>query len=309
MSTAARRIATLAIVLVAGVAGWSSYWHITDLSLALGQPAYISYVLALAVDGLILAGSIVLLNGGKLGWICIIPGVLVSLFANVMSGLPHGYLAAAWAGVPALSFFLASYVLERWISRISSPASGEAEVLAAYDALQSVLEAHAALRSAHAAMTSASHAVAASQRLLEALPAIEIPPAEPASEEVTEARRARVLPTREGRPELPIVAAVDPVAEATPEPVQRPDTVATARPVREAAAEPVKPSRPKRSSARSSGRSAGKSPRSGKTGLTTAEKVARAAAKYPGLTQVELAAKAGVSERSVRRHLPAVSPA
>jgi len=41
-----------------------------------------------AIDGLITVGSVVLLQGGRLGWLGIGPGVAISLFANVESGIP-----------------------------------------------------------------------------------------------------------------------------------------------------------------------------------------------------------------------------
>jgi hypothetical protein len=56
-----------------------------------------------------------------------VPGVAASLFANVESGLRWGPLAAGWAGVPAASFALATFLLERWLKAQASepvPARG-----------------------------------------------------------------------------------------------------------------------------------------------------------------------------------------
>lgn len=39
----------------------------------------------------------------------------ISLFANVESGIRFGVLAATWAGIPAVSFSLATFMLERWL--------------------------------------------------------------------------------------------------------------------------------------------------------------------------------------------------
>lgn len=76
------------------------------------------------VDGLIVVGSVVLLQAAPgqtwLGWLGVIPGVAASLFANVESGLRWGPLAAGWAGVPAASFALATFLLERWLKAQAS---------------------------------------------------------------------------------------------------------------------------------------------------------------------------------------------
>jgi hypothetical protein len=71
------------------------------------------------VDGLIVTGSVVLLQSvpGQrwLGWLGLGPGGAISLFANVESGIQYGALAAIWAGIPAVSFSLATFMLERWL--------------------------------------------------------------------------------------------------------------------------------------------------------------------------------------------------
>jgi len=76
------------------------------------------------VDGLIVVGSVVLLQAAPgqawLGWLGVVPGVAASLFANVESGLRWGPLAAGWAGVPAASFALATFLLERWLKAQAS---------------------------------------------------------------------------------------------------------------------------------------------------------------------------------------------
>lgn len=102
-----------AIIAVASSAGWVSYTHIYELTLTLGGGASAAVLMPIGVDGLITAGSVVLLQGGTLGWVCLGPGVAISLFANIEAGLPHGWLSALWSAVPSVSFALASFVLER----------------------------------------------------------------------------------------------------------------------------------------------------------------------------------------------------
>lgn len=123
-------VSGLAITGVAAVTGIISYTHIYRLTLAMHQPLMVARLMPFGVDGLIVVGSVVLLQpppGQRyLGWLGVGPGVLISLFANVESGIAFGWLAAGWAGVPALAFSLATFMLERWLtaqggSRVALP--------------------------------------------------------------------------------------------------------------------------------------------------------------------------------------------
>ena len=110
-----RLAAGLAILTVATVTGIVSYSHIHRLTLVLHQPPMVAALMPFGVDGLIVAGSVVLLQGSLLGWAGVGPGAAISLFANVESGIGFGWLAAAWAGVPAVAFALSTFILERWL--------------------------------------------------------------------------------------------------------------------------------------------------------------------------------------------------
>lgn len=120
MGRAWPRIAsTAAILAVAAVAGLISYSHIYELTIALHQTVMVGRLMPFGVDGLIMIGSTVLLQAGAgqrwLGWLGVGPGVAISLFANIESGIRYGWLSATWAGIPAVSFFLACFILENWI--------------------------------------------------------------------------------------------------------------------------------------------------------------------------------------------------
>lgn len=114
-----RLIAGLALGAVAGVTGRISYLHIKALTLALHQPAQVAQIMPFGVDGLIVVGSVVLLQAADgqewLGWLCIGPGVAASVFANAESGLPYGLMSAGWATVPAIAFAVATFTFERWL--------------------------------------------------------------------------------------------------------------------------------------------------------------------------------------------------
>jgi hypothetical protein len=107
---------------VAVIAGEVSYSHIMALGLRTGHTIADSRLLPLAVDGLIVAGSVILLAGSPLGWLGVALGIGATVFANVESGLPHGALAATVAAWPAIAFSVATFVLERWLK---SQAGGE----------------------------------------------------------------------------------------------------------------------------------------------------------------------------------------
>jgi Protein of unknown function (DUF2637) len=96
-------VSGLAITAVAGVTGVVSFTHIYRLTLALHQTVMVARLMPSGVDGLIVVGSVVLMQsaGGQrwLGWVGVGPGVAISLFANVESGIRYGWLAAAWAGI------------------------------------------------------------------------------------------------------------------------------------------------------------------------------------------------------------------
>jgi hypothetical protein len=118
-------LAALPVAAVAVIAGIVSYSHIEALGLRTGQTVTDARLLPLAVDGLIVAGSVILLAGSRLGWIGLSLGVAGTLYANVMSGLPRGPLAAAVAAWPAIAFTVASFMLERWLkAQVSAAPEG-----------------------------------------------------------------------------------------------------------------------------------------------------------------------------------------
>jgi hypothetical protein len=81
--------AGLAITAVAAVTGIVSCTHIYRLTLSLHQTVMVARLMPFGVDGLIVVGSVVLLQPPPqqrwLGWVGVGPGVAISLFANVES--------------------------------------------------------------------------------------------------------------------------------------------------------------------------------------------------------------------------------
>ena len=103
-SARTRALASLPVVVVAVFAGIVSYSHIYALAVRTGQSGTAARLLPLSVDLLIVAGSVILLadsGRSRLGWLGVGPGVAATLFANIESGLGHGWLAAMVAAWPA----------------------------------------------------------------------------------------------------------------------------------------------------------------------------------------------------------------
>ncbi len=115
-------LAALPVAAVAVIAGVVSYTHIVALGFRTGQDWTDAHLLPFAVDGLVISGAVLLLAGSLLGWLCVVPGIGATVYANVMSGLPHGPLAATVAAWPAAAFALASFALERWLKGHAKPA-------------------------------------------------------------------------------------------------------------------------------------------------------------------------------------------
>lgn len=113
--------ASVPVAVVAVIAAVISYGHIESLALAEHQSITAARLLPLAVDALIVAGSVILLAGSRMGWLCVVSGVAGTLFANVESGVRFGPLAATVAAWPAVAFVVSSFVLERWLARSRTP--------------------------------------------------------------------------------------------------------------------------------------------------------------------------------------------
>ncbi len=101
----------LAVVAVAGVAAYISYWHAVEVVTRHGEQAVRGHLYPVVIDGIIVAASMVVLDAArhregapKLAWSLLLSGIGVTLAANVAFGVTYGLAGALWAAWPALAF-------------------------------------------------------------------------------------------------------------------------------------------------------------------------------------------------------------
>jgi hypothetical protein len=126
----------LAVVAVAGVAAYVSYWHAVEVVTHHGETDVRGHLYPVAIDGLIVAASLVMLDAArhiedapKLAWLLLLSGIGVTLAANVAFGVTFGLSGALWAAWPALAFvgcYELLMSLVRASARRSAPRPGSA---------------------------------------------------------------------------------------------------------------------------------------------------------------------------------------
>lgn len=148
-----RAVTFAAVLAVAGVAGWVSYWHAVAVVTIHGEHGTAGHLYSVLVDGLIVAAGMVLVDAARhrervpqLAWWMLAAGIGATLAVNVLAGLPDGWLSAVIASWPALAFVgcyellmtlvraaarrapqLAAPEPEPQVSEVPSPVPGDAE--------------------------------------------------------------------------------------------------------------------------------------------------------------------------------------
>jgi hypothetical protein len=129
MSAADRAIrvsATVAVLGVAGVAAYISYWHAYEVISAHGESGVTARLEPATIDGLVYCSSMVVLYAARhqlrvpalARWLLAL-GIVATLAANVAHGWPDGPVGAAVAAWPAASL-VGSYELLLWLIRTAS---------------------------------------------------------------------------------------------------------------------------------------------------------------------------------------------
>jgi len=118
------RVSTaVAVLAVAGVAAYVSYWHAYAVVRAHGESGLTARLEPATIDGLVYASSMVILYAARHGnrvprlarWLLGL-GIVATLTANMAQGWSHGPVGAAVAAWPAISL-VGSYELLVWLIR------------------------------------------------------------------------------------------------------------------------------------------------------------------------------------------------
>jgi hypothetical protein len=122
------RLSTAAAVLaVAGIAAYVSYWHAYAVVLAHGETGITARLEPATIDGLVYASSMLVLYAARhrvpvpslARWLLGL-GIAATLTANMAQGRSHGPVGAVVAAWPAVSL-VGSYELLVWLIRTSGP--------------------------------------------------------------------------------------------------------------------------------------------------------------------------------------------
>jgi len=123
------RLSTAAAVLaVAGIAAYVSYWHAYAVVRAYGESGITARLEPATIDGLVYASSMVVLYAARhrvpipslARWLLGL-GIAATLTANMAQGWSHGLVGAVVAAWPAVSL-VGSYELLVWLIRTSGTA-------------------------------------------------------------------------------------------------------------------------------------------------------------------------------------------
>jgi hypothetical protein len=128
------RVSTAAAVLcVAGIAAYVSYWHAYEVVRAHRESGVTARLEPATIDGLVYASSMVVLYAARhrlavpalARWLLAL-GIVATLAANVAHGWPDGPVGAAVAAWPAASL-VGSYELLLWLVRTAGPGAVASE--------------------------------------------------------------------------------------------------------------------------------------------------------------------------------------
>jgi hypothetical protein len=131
------RISTAVAVLgVAGIAAYVSYWHAYEVVRAHGESGVTARLEPATIDGLVYASSMVVLYAARhqlavpalARWLLAM-GIVATLAANVAHGWPNGPIGAAVAAWPAASL-VGSYELLLWLVRTAATGAAAREPVA-----------------------------------------------------------------------------------------------------------------------------------------------------------------------------------
>jgi hypothetical protein len=130
---AIRASATVAVLGVAGIAAYISYWHAYEVVSAHGEGGVTARLEPATIDGLVYCSSMVVLYAARhrlrvpalARWLLAL-GIVATLAANLAHGWSHGPIGAAVAAWPAASL-VGSYELLLWLIRTTTSSTVASE--------------------------------------------------------------------------------------------------------------------------------------------------------------------------------------
>jgi hypothetical protein len=133
---AIRASATVAVLGVAGIAAYISYWHAYEVIRAHGESGVTARLEPATIDGLVYCSSMVVLYAARhqlrvpalARWLLAL-GIVATLAANLAHGWSHGPIGATVAAWPAASL-VGSYELLLWLIRTAAPGTVASEPVA-----------------------------------------------------------------------------------------------------------------------------------------------------------------------------------
>jgi len=130
---AIRASATVAVLGVAGIAAYISYWHAYEVISAHGESGVTARLEPATIDGLVYCSSMVVLYAARhqlrvpalARWLLAL-GIVATLAANLAHGWSHGPIGATVAAWPAASL-VGSYELLLWLIRTAATGTAASE--------------------------------------------------------------------------------------------------------------------------------------------------------------------------------------
>lgn len=117
--TPTRLARNLSAAVVAGIAAWSSYHHMVEVALGVGERPDVAYLVPLSVDGMLVVASVAMVDDKRAGRrvrasarLAFVVGVAASVGANIAAAQPTigARVVAAW---PAVALLLVVELLSR----------------------------------------------------------------------------------------------------------------------------------------------------------------------------------------------------
>ncbi|AQZ67246.1 very large tegument protein [[Actinomadura] parvosata subsp. kistnae] len=127
---ATRRTAIAVVSVIAGVAAYVSFRHQHGLAMTAGEPVATAWTLPVLIDGVIIMGSLVMLDasrrGDKAPWLArlaLIAGAVATLAANVAHGWSGGLASSLISAVAPIVLVVAYELLMGMLRRTPRPAA------------------------------------------------------------------------------------------------------------------------------------------------------------------------------------------